>query len=344
MATLILDKSNLELTTQGAALVFYENGERRSSLPIKSIERCIMIGSTIKLDASVIQKIVESGGSMLMLSARFQHRTAFVLGNKHNDVFIRVEQAIRLLDAQWPVTWSKVVVMTKLRQQLKCLQRLMNARPEHRHALFVARERIRQQYIELLSANMQAHNVKEKNACLSRLRGIEGSASRQWFSTLVAILPQALRFRCRNRRPPRDPVNSLMSLSYTLVHFEAIRAAHMAGLDPLIGFYHQPAYGRESLASDLIESLRPDIDLFVVRLLAEQQLRAEDFGLEQNGACLLKKSGRSKFFEQWEKQVKFYRRYLRLYCRRTAAVFKQKQVRPFSFDVMGDEDEAFESF
>ena len=78
---------------------------------------------------------------------------------------------------------------------------------------------------------------------------------------------------------------------YTLLHTLAVQACGVAGLDALLGFYHRPAFGRESLASDLIEPLRPAVDLWVWQLLRSRTL-GEDHFTQDNGACLLGKAGR----------------------------------------------------
>jgi CRISPR-associated protein Cas1 len=96
-----------------------------------------------------------------------------------------------------------------------------------------------------------------------------------------------------------------------------VRAAHGAGLDPLLGFYHEPAYGRESLACDLIEPLRPRLDGWVWGLFRERRLRAEDFVMDK-GACLLAKEGRQTFYAGYEYWVPPLRRYLRRECYRLA--------------------------
>jgi len=76
-------------------------------------------------------------------------------------------------------------------------------------------------------------------------------------------MPPALDYAGRNRRPPRYPVNVCLSLAYTLLHLQTVSACQSAGIDPQLGLYHRPAIGRESMASDLIETLRPAIDLWV---------------------------------------------------------------------------------
>jgi len=98
-----------------------------------------------------------------------------------------------------------------------------------------------------------------------------------------------------------------------MLHFDAVRAAHAAGLDPLLGFYHRPAFGRESLACDLIEVLRPHADAWVWQQFRSRALRNDHFSLH-NGACVLGKAGRERFYSAWEGSVKLPRRWLRARC------------------------------
>lgn len=132
------------------------------------------------------------------------------------------------------------------------------------------------------------------------------------------MLPESLGFTGRNRRPPRDPANAVLSLGYTLLHFEAVRACHAAGLDPMIGFFHELEFGRESLAADLIEPLRPRVDAWAWELFRHQVLRTEDFRREGD-ACLLGKGGRQRFYAEFESLARPLRRLLRRFTVRLAS-------------------------
>jgi len=88
------------------------------------------------------------------------------------------------------------------------------------------------------------------------LRGLEGAGASAYFEGFADLLPDRLKFSGRNHRPPRDPVNAMLSLGYTLLHAEAVLALYGAGLDPFIGFHHGLDFGRESLACALVEPLR----------------------------------------------------------------------------------------
>lgn len=113
----------------------------------------------------------------------------------------------------------------------------------------------------------------------------------------------------RNRRPPRDPVNALLSLTYTLLTSQAIQVLRINGLDPEIGFYHQPGYYRPSLACDLIELMRMPAESWVLGLCRKTTLRPRDFAMD-NGACLLAKAGRGRFYAEWATQSHYFHRYL----------------------------------
>ena len=132
------------------------------------------------------------------------------------------------------------------------------------------------------------------------------------------MLPESLGFTGRNRRPPRDPANAVLSLGYTLLHFEAVRACHGAGLDPMIGFFHELEFGRESLAADLIEPLRPRVDAWAWDQFRRQVLRVDDFRLEGD-ACLLGKNGRQRFYGEFEALARPLRRLLRRFTARLAS-------------------------
>lgn len=116
-----------------------------------------------------------------------------------------------------------------------------------------------------------------------------------------ALFPPSLGFEGRRKRPPTDPVNAMLSLCYTLLHWEATREIETIGLDPTIGFYHSFEYGRESLSCDLVEPYRPAVDRFVYELFRKRIFAARDFteGDERPGVYL-KKGGRRKFYELYE--------------------------------------------
>ena len=111
---------------------------------------------------------------------------------------------------------------------------------------------------------------------------------------------EPLRFTTRNRRPPRDPVNALLGLSYALLTTEFSGAVETVGLDPQIGFLHRARSGRASLALDLVEEFRPIVDRFVVGITRRRQIQTRDFTMKAGGACYLTDQGRDHLLKLWE--------------------------------------------
>lgn len=313
MATLLLDRAQLEIRADGDALALYENGARSATVPLQLLERVVIQGARTALDSGVLQRLAEAGIAVLLLSPRASRRVAIVLGPAHNDASVRVAQALRVTDPQWCAAWARDLVRAKVARQRRLLRRALQERPDARKPLTDA----------LAGLDRNLESLAAPELPVDSLRGLEGSAARAHFEGLAALMPPALEFSGRNRRPPRDPVNACLSLAYTLLHFDAVRAAHVAGLDPLLGFYHRPAFGRESLASDLIEPLRPGADEWVWTLLRSRDLR-EDHFTRDKGACLLGKAGRGRFYAAWERAAPPLRRWLRRRAATLAAALRNQ--------------------
>ena len=306
MGLLLLDRAQLEIKSEGDALALYEAGERRGTVPVKLVDRCVIHGLQTRLDTGVLIKLAEAGATTVLMSPRQSRRVAIVLGPQHNDAAVRLAQALRVTDDAWCCQWALAVVRAKLARQVRTLQRMQTQRPDARKPLFDALQTLQAIQTSLASAG----NDTAPSPNLASLRGHEGAAARAYFAGLAGVMPPALAFAGRNRRPPKDPVNACLSLAYTLLHAQAVQACQTVGLDPLLGFYHRPAFGRESLASDLMEPLRPAADLWVWGLLRERALREEHFNTDAR-ASLLGKAGRQIFYAAWGQSAKPWQRWLR---------------------------------
>lgn len=137
------------------------------------------------------------------------------------------------------------------------------------------------------------------------IRGVEGDGTRWYFAAMGVHLrhqPPGFRYSIRTRRPPRDPVNALLSFSYGLLLTEVAGALETVGLDPQIGYLHGVRPGRPSLALDLLEELRPCMaDRLSVRLLNLRLLREAHFTRTPGGACYLSEEGRRLFLAERER-------------------------------------------
>ncbi len=142
---------------------------------------------------------------------------------------------------------------------------------------------------------------------LTELLGIEGTAAALYFAQFASMLKRAdelkFDFQGRNRRPPRDPVNALLSLGYSILAKELTGVCHAVGLDPFLGFLHQPRYGRPALALDLMEEFRPlTADSVAISLINRGELGPEDFIRGASGT-FLNEAGRRRFWEAWFRRL-----------------------------------------
>jgi CRISPR-associated protein Cas1 len=296
MTSLYVDRRGVELKADGEALVFTENGERVGTVPLNPLSRVILRGD-VKLTASLLGKLGEHDIGVVILSGR-QGTPSLMLGRPHNDAARRINQYRLSLDANYCLRFSRAVVAAKLQGQLDFIRERHDNDAMHRYPLSLCERRI--------AGMLEQIDSQVSIACL---RGLEGAAAAAYFEALGEILPERLNFHGRNRQPPRDPVNALLSLTYTLLHAEAVLSLYGSGLDPFIGFYHALDFGRESLACDIIEALRPQADRFVLALFRRETLLPDDFSMTE-GACLLGKAGRSRYYAAYETQAEHFRREL----------------------------------
>ncbi len=148
----------------------------------------------------------------------------------------------------------------------------------------------------------------QKSQSKEQLRGYEGEAASVYFSVFDELILQQKKdfvFSDRNRRPPTDNVNAMLSFVYTLLTNNIASALETVGLDPYVGMMHTDRPGRASLALDMIEELRPVLaDRFVLSLINKKVVNVKDFIKKENGAVLMKDDARKKFLSEWQNRKK----------------------------------------
>lgn len=303
MSSLILDRRDLKLERQGAVLTL-RSAERLQRVPLKLVDR-IIVSADLELPASLLAYCADQGIALTVIGHR--QRVAQLLADGPGDVFRLVAQVEAFRDSRARLRLASRCLRAKLLTHQQHLGALLRRRPEHRLALYRGLERLRERRQALAAGP----------TTLDGLRGLEGAAARDYFDAFGPVLPPELGFAGRNRRPPKDPANALLSLSYTLLHSNAAAALSAAGLDPRIGFLHDPAWGRASLAADLTEPFRPAMDSLCLRLGAEQQLRPYHF-MRTEDAVTLNKAGRATYYPAVESVLKTLRPRLLRAARRLA--------------------------
>lgn len=320
MGTLVIDHQGCELSARNGVLhVAMPNGQDGRRVPIKYLDRVVLHSDT-QLSSRTLCVLAENGVNLVALGGRGARQVAQISGTPHNDARRRWHQVLALSQPGTCAQFAHTLVLSKLRRQQATLRAIAAPRPDLRKPLHDA-----QQTLARIHQSLQpGPDAASGHARLDQLRGLEGAAAAAYFGAYFCAFAPALGTTGRNRRPPKDPVNATLSLSYTLLHAQATAACWSAGLDPALGALHTLSHGRAALACDLMEPYRPGIDRWVWELFKSGTLRAEHFGHDGGGACLLGKAGRAHYYSAWEQQSAVLQRSLLRYARAFARTLDQR--------------------
>lgn len=256
----------------------------------------ITIFGNVLLSPFLIHRCAEDGRSLVWLTehGRFKGRLA---GHTTGNVLLRRAQHDALTQPAKTLDIARYIVAGKLQNARNILMRS-------------ARESSTDQDCTALSqaAEIHANSIRSTETAtdLEKLRGIEGYAAKAYFGAFTAMVRQnrnVFAFTERSRRPPKDPINALLSFVYTLLVGECVAACEGVGLDPQMGYLHTLRPGRPALALDLMEELRaPLADRLVLTLINRQQITPDDFIDRPGGAIYLTKEGRTTVLTAYQKR------------------------------------------
>lgn len=313
MATLYVDRRDAAIGYRDGAVEVRAAGARLSLTPMHGLERIVVAG-TATVSTGLLAQCWERGVGFLLLSGRRGAPTARLAGAPHGDATLRLSQALATRDRLFRRDAAAEIVSAKLAGQLRLLRRLAAGRHGGRAMAGTAPATI---------AAALRRVREERTLDVDSLRGLEGAAAAAYFPAFAAFFPPSLGFSRRVRRPATDPVNAALSLGYAIAGAEASRQAQHVGLDPAIGALHGLAHGREALALDLVEPARPRVDALVHDLFRRRTLTADHFTAIE-GAVVLGKAGRARFYETWEVEAPCLARYLARAARRAAALLRAR--------------------
>jgi CRISPR-associated protein Cas1 len=188
--------------------------------------------------------------------------------------------------------------------RLQLAREVIRAKIHNQRVMLMRNGEVPERVLDLMT---HFRDATESVRDLTELLGVEGSAAALYFEQFDSMLKRRedwkFDWRGRNRRPPRDPVNALLSLGYSMLAKELTGVSHAVGLDPFLGFMHQPRYGRPALALDLMEEFRPLVaDSVAISLVNRGELGPEDFIRSASGT-FLNDRGRKVFWEAWFRRL-----------------------------------------
>lgn len=294
MSSLFIDRKNIEVRSDAGALLFYEEGERIGTVPMAPLDRVIFKGSAV-VNTKALGELGRHGVGVIMLSG-WKHEPTLFFPAPHNDARRRVAQCVLSTDEEYRRLFAVGIIKEKVAEQARLIEEIAGSHPQAGIAFHRCRRHLHEDFERI-----------DAQTSMEELRGIEGHAATAYFQALAAVLPASLNFKGRNRRPPTDPLNAVLSLTYTLFIAESALSIYKAGLDPFVGFLHVADFGRASFACDLVEVFRAGADRFAMGLFKDGTLRVEDFTMS-GGSCQMGKAARSRYYPAYEAAADLWRR------------------------------------
>lgn len=294
--------NTLFITTQGAYV--HRDGETISvvvekevklRVPVHTLSGVVCFGA-VTMSSFAMQLCAESNAAVSFLTEQGKF-LARVTGPVTGNVLLRREQYRRADDPEASAAIARATIIAKLANSRAVVLR---AARDH------GGEATRPQLEAAAARIARIAQDLERPQAVDSLRGFEGQAADAYFNVFdhfIVAQKDEFKFTGRNRRPPLDPVNALLSLLYTLLVHDVRGALEATGLDPQVGFLHRERPGRPSLALDLMEELRPLLaDRMALTLINRQQVKPSDFQRTESGAILMTDEARKRVLVAWQER------------------------------------------
>lgn len=263
-------------------------------IPIVNIESILTFGY-MGASPGLMKLCVDNNVSLAFLTpqGRFIGR---IQGKTSGNVLLRRKQYDLSRDNDFSLNLSKLFISGKVQNYRSILRRFIRDYGENPNVEYAANIQDRCKHLIL--------NSKDSN----QVRGYEGDAANAYFSVfphLILANKDDFKFQGRNRRPPKDPVNAMLSFAYTLLANDVASALESVGLDPSVGFLHTVRPGRNSLALDMMEELRAYMgDRFVLSLINRKQMLKCDFIQQGEFGVTMTDSAKKTFISAWQTRKK----------------------------------------
>jgi len=283
---LYLQEQGTTLGKSGEELTVKQRGQLLSKVKLLDVAQVCVFGN-VQVTAQAIREIAARGIPVCHFTyGGWFHAVTTGMANKN--VELRIRQFATAADARAALALARPFVSGKIKNSRTLLRRHLDSDPDG-----------------ILGQLAGLAGKADAATDAATLLGIEGMAAKTYFAGLACLLKGDVAFHLegRNRRPPRDPVNALLSFVYALLTKELTIAVYSCGFDPMLGFYHRPRYGRPSLALDLTEEFRPLIaDSVVLTLVNNGEVSTGSF-LRRAGGVALTSAGRRAVLAAFERRM-----------------------------------------
>lgn len=295
--TLYVTSENSYLGLDGENIVVYDDKKEIGRLPLHNLEGIVSFGYR-GTSPALMGACVEKNISLCYLTPQGKF-LARVTGKIKGNVVLRQQQFLSSRDEKISLDIAKNCILGKVYNARWILERAIRD-----HPMQIDVEDVKSSSVKLKEFLEYIQNANS----IEQLRGYEGEAASIYFGVFDELILQQkkdFQFHGRNRRPPLDNVNAMLSFAYTLLNNQITSALEVVGLDPYVGFMHTDRPGRTSLSLDLIEELRAVMaDRFVLSLINKKIVNGKNFTQKENGAVLMDFDTRKKLLSEWQNKKK----------------------------------------
>ena len=289
-AVLYIQEPGSHVGKRSEHLVIKKDGRELNRVPIHAVRQVVVFGN-VQVSTQALETLVTNEVPVVYLTGYGRFVGAFTPPPAKN-VSLREAQYRKFNDADACLMLAKAAVRAKLTNQRALLMRSLRTETER------GKDELAARHIAEMIRSLDDVNT------LDSVLGTEGQGAALYFGEFGRFLKpppgRGFDFTTRNRRPPRDPVNALLSFAYAMLAKDCFAAVCVVGFDPYKGFFHQGRHGKPSLALDLMEEFRPVIaDSVVLTLINNESLTPDDFVMWRD-ACNLTDAGRKAFFAAYE--------------------------------------------
>ena len=293
--TLFVTSEDVYLSLEGENVLANRDKEVVARYPLHTLQSIVSF-SYSGASPALMGKCAEKGIGLAFCTPRGRF-LARVCGESNGNVLLRREQYRIADDDRRSCAIARNMIFGKLTNSAAVIQRTLRD-----HGPRVTDCGLEDTVGTIRGLQRQVLEQTE----LEALRGLEGVGAAAYFGVFDHLLlsrKEEFFFHGRNRRPPLDRVNAMLSFAYSLLTHDCASGLESVGLDAHVGFLHRDRPGRESLALDLMEELRPCMaDRFVLTLVNNRVVKPDDFQTQDSGAVLLTEEGRKKFLKAWQER------------------------------------------
>ena len=295
--TLYVTSENSYLGLDGENIVVYDEQKEVGRLPLHNLEGIVSFGYR-GTSPALMGACAERNISLCYLTPQGKF-LARVTGKVKGNVVLREQQHMSCKDEVIGLEIAKNCISGKVYNARWVLERAIRD-----HGMQIDVDCVKNASLQLKSSLELIQNAESKD----QLRGYEGEAASIYFGVFNELILQQKKdfaFQGRNKRPPLDNVNAMLSFVYTMLTNQIAAALEVVGLDPYVGYLHTDRPGRVSLALDLIEEFRAVYaDRFVLSLINKKIVNKKNFTRKENGAVLMDDDLRRKLLTEWQNKKK----------------------------------------